>query len=240
MNPLALLALIGVLTVTPGLAGGRKPGCGTNRPACPLEEVAGEDGVEALTATEKADLVYLREEEKLARDVYRALHARWKIRAFSNIAGSEQRHMDAVAALLDRYGVADAVGKKAPGVFNDSGLQALYTKLVAKGRRSQVDALSVGAGIEDLDIADLRENRSHTAKEDLLAVYANLERGSRNHMRAFTRLLRGLGESYTPAHLSVEEYREIIDAPHERGHGGGRGDGRGRGRGRGWRGGRGR
>ena len=47
----------------------------------------------------------MREEEKLARDVYVALGDRWGLRVFENIARAEQRHMDAVVAQLDREGV---------------------------------------------------------------------------------------------------------------------------------------
>ena len=44
-------------------------------------------------------LMYMREEEKLARDVYATLYEKWGTRIFNNIRVSEQRHMDAVKAL---------------------------------------------------------------------------------------------------------------------------------------------
>ncbi len=57
----------------------------------------------------KSDLIQLREEEKLARDVYLYLYTHWNQWIFSNIAKSEQQHMDAVKGLLDKYDIEDPV-----------------------------------------------------------------------------------------------------------------------------------
>ena len=64
-------------------------------------------------------------------------------------------------------------------------MQTLYDTLVEQGKYSLLDALMVGATIEDLDIKDLQEFSSQIDNEDILLVYSNLERGSRNHMRSF-------------------------------------------------------
>ena len=143
-----------------------------------------------LSAAEKADLLYMREEEKLARDVYTAFYARYSLRVFSNIAASEQAHMDAIGRLLTRYGLADPTAGKAPGVFTNPDLQALYNDLIARGNQSLAEALRVGVLIEETDIADLQASLAHTTRADLRLVYTNLLRGSRNHLAAFTRQLR--------------------------------------------------
>lgn len=44
-----------------------------------------------LTEAESAGLVYMREEERLARDVYRELGAQYSVRALTRIAASEAR-----------------------------------------------------------------------------------------------------------------------------------------------------
>lgn len=172
---------------------------------------------EPVDSAELAGLVTMREEEKLARDVYDALFARWQAPVFSSIRGSEQRHMDAVLALLGRYQIADPVGGNGPGVFMDPGLQQLYTVLVAEGSTSLAAALRVGALIEDLDIADLQRHTTETDNTDIKRVYANLERGSRNHLRAFSAQLTSMGASYTPQYISQEEYLSIISSEVERG-----------------------
>ena len=110
---------------------------------------------EAPDAVEIASLKFMREEEKVARDLYLAFYETWKLRIFSNIAASEQRHMDAILALLDKYGIADPASDLKPGEFADSDLQDLYDNLLAKGTASQTDALSVGALVEEVDIDDL-------------------------------------------------------------------------------------
>jgi hypothetical protein len=60
-----------------------------------------------LSPEETAALLFMREEEKLARDVYNTLYEIWGQPTFTNIAASEQTHMDEVKLLLERYSLAD-------------------------------------------------------------------------------------------------------------------------------------
>ena len=94
--------------------------------------------------------------------------------------------------------------------------------MVEQGSKSPVDALIVGATIEDLDIADLEKWINKTDNEDIRFVYENLMKGSRNHMRAFTNWLKMYNKSYTPKYISKEEFEQIINSDMERGMGGGR------------------
>ena len=174
---------------------------------------------EALDQTAVDGLVWMREEEKLARDVYQALSEMWDPPIFANIADSEQTHTDAVGDLLDRYGIQDPMADDVAGVFEDPTLQALYDDLVDQGSQSLVDALIVGATIEDMDIVDLHLRRTGVAALD--DVYANLEKGSRNHLRAFIRTLERQGGEYAPSYLTIAEYEAIISSPGERGRSGG-------------------
>lgn len=173
--------------------------------------------VTTLTAEERAGLLQMREEEKLARDVYTALYTAWGATVFDNIGAAEQTHMDSVKLLLERYALPDPAGTTAPGSFTAPALQDLYDALMSAGRTSLIDALKVGAEIEDVDIHDLRVLKAATTKADLLMVYENLERGSRNHLRAFHRSLQGLAASYAPKYLTQAEYDAIINSPPERG-----------------------
>lgn len=140
---------------------------------------------EAATADEIQSLTYMREEEKLARDVYQQLAAQWNLRLFANIARSEQRHFESVGVLLERYGVKDPAAGALPGVFADPRLAALYTELMAKGGTSLKDALEVGVLIEKTDIADLETALKSTEKTDIKTVLTNLLSGSLNHLEAF-------------------------------------------------------
>ena len=94
-----------------------------------------------LTDSEQDWLTYMREEEKLARDVYLFLSATWNSRIFSNISVSEKKHMDAIKTLLDRYGISDPAAGNEEGEFTNPELQALYDKLIEKGSDSLIDAL---------------------------------------------------------------------------------------------------
>ena len=169
-----------------------------------------------LTEKEIKELLYMREEEKLARDVYLTLYRKWGIPIFRNIARSEQMHMNILGALIKKYGLQDPVIDRI-GVFRNQHLQQLYNKLVAKGEKSLIDALEVGALIEELDITDLKKARESTDNEDLKVAYANLTKGSRNHLRAFVRVLERFGYQYSPKYLPKEEFEKIVSTPIERG-----------------------
>ncbi len=162
-----------------------------------------------LSPDEAAALLFMREEEKLARDVYNALYALWGQSTFTNIASSEQMHMDEVKLLLDRYSLTDPA--LAPGSFTDPSLQALYDQLVARGSISLSEALKVGAAIEEIDILDLQERLAQTDNADLQQVFNNLMNGSYNHLNAFaSALLTQTGEVYQPQYLSAEAYAAIV------------------------------
>jgi hypothetical protein len=151
----------------------------------------------ALTSAEKSWLTYMREEEKLARDVYLVLYDRWRLAIFSNISQSEQTHMDAIKVLLDRYGLPDPATAEV-GVFTDRALQELYDDLNAQGSISEVEALKVGVTIEETDIDDLNAAIATTTRKDIKTVYGNLLQGSLNHLKAFVSNLAKYGVTYEP------------------------------------------
>lgn len=142
----------------------------------------------ALSAAERSAVVYMREEEKLSRDVYVELSKAYPSSPiFGRIARAEQQHMNAVGRLLARYGVADPVAGKAPGVFMNSDLHRLYDTLVERGLRSLDDALQVGVTIEKTDIADIEVRLRSVDHTDVDRVLSSLLRGSQSHLGAFTR-----------------------------------------------------
>ncbi len=144
----------------------------------------------ALSDTEISGLLLMREEEKLARDVYIYLYDIWGQRIFSNISGSEQTHMDQVALLLEAYELEDPIRNESEyGVFANDVLAGLYRDLTTRGEESLEEALAVGKAIEVLDIDDLEKLMSETDEQAILMVYENLLNGSRNHLNAFERQL---------------------------------------------------
>jgi len=172
---------------------------------------------EALSDTELAALAFMREEEKLAKDVYLDMYDLWGTAIFVNIADSEQTHTDVVLRLIEKYSLADPADGKQRGEFSDATLQGLYDSLTAQGSASLVDALIVGATIEDLDIFDLTRHLDLVDNQDITVVFENLRKGSRNHLRAFHTSLTGMNIVYTPVYISQEEYDEIVNSPMESG-----------------------
>ena len=164
-----------------------------------------------LSADEIAGLQFMREEEKLARDVYLTLYQKWGLAIFNNIANSEAAHMAAVKTLLDRYGIADPAAGNGVGVFENAELQALYNQLIAQGRQSLSAALKVGGAIEEIDILDLKERLATTTQADIRQVYTSLLNGSYNHLRAFANTLKmQTSEVYQPQYLDTATYQTII------------------------------
>ena len=186
---------------------GRNRATPTTNPGSACQTVA---AVTALTAEETADLQYLRQEEKLARDTYQALYAAWGLPLFRNLAVSEQRHVDAVLARLAAYGIADPLPDDAAGTFSDPEIQGLFAALVTAGSQSLVEALRVGAMVEDLDIADLDAALALTDNADLRQVFTNLVRGSESHLRSFVAQLARNGATYTPQFISPARFDAII------------------------------
>ena len=213
-----VIALIGVVAITAGASSTDESGSG------PVSVTAGEapsaDGASAVPGEAEADgLVFMREEEKLARDVYRTLGEIWDTPIFSNIAASEQRHMDAILGLINRYGLDDPMYAETVGLFENQELQAMYDDLVDMGSESVEAALEVGAIIEEVDIVDLAEFLAGTTSEDITRVYENLLRGSRNHLRAFVSQLEAAGVDRAPYLLEAEDYESILASGTERGAG---------------------
>lgn len=162
-----------------------------------------------LTQAEIDDLNFLREEEKLARDVYLFSYNKYQITIFNTISQSEQKHMNSVLNLMNKYGIPDSASTVV-GVFNNPDLQVLYTSLIQQSEISYIEALKIGATIEDLDINDINYFIGNTTKSDLLNVYNNLTCGSKNHIRSYTSQLSENNVNYVPQFISVNYYNQIL------------------------------
>ena len=196
------------LEVLAGNGGGKSPGMGKSTVA-----------TMPLNSTEQSDLLFMREEEKLARDVYDEMYDTWAAAIFNNISNAEQRHMDALKELVDKYGLAalDPIVEDERGAFENDYFREQYLALIKEGGKSITAAVWVGARIEELDIEDLELAIENTNHDDIIQVYENLRKGSRNHLRAFARQWENMtGEAYSAQVLSQDLVDEIVNAPMER------------------------
>lgn len=139
----------------------------------------------AISDTDVENLLYMRQEEKLARDVYLTLYEQWGAEVFANISESEQQHMDAIKRLIDIYGLEDPITDDTAGQYANQDFIDLYEQFVALGSASLLDALNVGVSIELQDIADLQEALDETTAKNVRRVFENLLAGSENHLAAF-------------------------------------------------------
>ncbi len=200
VNKLSVLAFVFVLSIPYSATAMGKVAAGAkNNQSAALE----------LSTDEESTLLWIREEEKIARDVYLTLYQQWSAPIFANIAESEQSHMDAVLRKIELFGLEDPA---LPGVgeFSSDLLQNLYDDLIAQGSLSYIDALVVGATIEDMDIMDLQDAIEQTSNLALQTTYASLLEGSKDHLRSFVALLQELGVEYQPQYIDQELFEAII------------------------------
>ena len=196
------LVLLGAIGFHASVAAGRPGGGAVTTPLTPLET---------------ADLRFMREEEKLARDVYLQLFDQWAAPSFANVASAEQSHMDAMLRLLLRYRVADPAAGMTIGDFNDPSLQSLHDNLMALGRASELAALKVGGFIEEVDMRDIVAAMDRSQHADIDQTYARLLCGSRNHLRAYaTQISLVSGAAYVAQMLNQSEVDAIVYTATER------------------------
>jgi hypothetical protein len=167
----------------------------------------------SLSQEEKDGLLFMLEEEKLARDTYIYMNNLWGLNQFNNIKNSEQSHMDAIVAILEQNDIEYTILPQ--GEFSYQNLQDLYNQFVIDGQVSSESALQIGATIEDLDIVDLEDYINDSTNSVLISTYENLQCGSRNHLRSFVTAIENLGFTYTPQFLTLEEYEAILNSSRE-------------------------
>jgi len=168
---------------------------------------------QTLIESDKTALLFMLEEEKLARDTYMYLDDLWSINQFSNIKNSEQTHMNVIEDLLIQNDIEYIILPL--GEFENQALQDFYNQFVIDGAVNQANALQIGATIEDLDIVDLQDYMNATTNTSLIAVFNSLQCGSRNHLRSFVLGIENGGNTYTPQFLTQEDYNSIISESNE-------------------------
>lgn len=161
-----------------------------------------------LDQKDKDALLFMLEEEKLARDTYMYLDNLWSINLFSNIKNSEQSHMNAIVDLLEQYKIDYTILPN--GKFENENLQNYYNQFIIDGSLSTTNALKIGATIEDLDIVDLEEYINDTTNTSIISVFESLQCGSKNHLKSFITGIINTGDSYTPQFLTQLEYDTIL------------------------------
>lgn len=146
-----------------------------------------------VSEVEIRGLLFMLEEEKMARDIYAYLFAKYGIMVFGNITKSENVHVSAIYRLIEGFKIADNSNNN-PGEFTNPQISKLYRELIEKANNSVIDALKVGVIIEQTDIADLEKELSVAENSHVKIVYTNLLKASGNHLEAFTHNLAVRGE----------------------------------------------
>jgi len=138
-----------------------------------------------LSEGEVSSLLFMIEEEKMARDIYDELFEQTGLIQFDKISDSEQQHYNTLLTTAAKLGIdTDSLSTQA-GVFTNSAVQSLYDQLIAQGSISTESAIDVGITIEQTDITDLQTVIDTTEITLLGQVYNNLLDASVNHLNAF-------------------------------------------------------
>ena len=198
------------------------------------KRVIDSESASTLDFNEETHLVFMREEEKLARDVYIFLGSMYPdSKTFGNIDDSEQRHTDAVLNVLNQYGIKDPSTNDNPGVFTGDQygeyFAEKYSELTAWGGENEFEALRVGAFIEEIDMHDINRctvvivdmyndigkdecGKIYTDNTDIHRLYESLLEGSESHLQTYVKQIEVvIGEgNYEAQYLSQEEVDAIL------------------------------
>lgn len=181
MNTLARIAIAAVAT---GATAFGAVGVAQAQPT-PLPTPSGTVSAEAA-----AEITWMREEERLARDLYQAFADKYGATVFVRIAAAEQHHFDTMGTLISGYGLQDPSAGLAAGTYADPALQKMWDDLSAQGSTSLADAYAVGVAVEKADVADLDEAIAIT--DDTVDAYMNhLRTATQQHLATFERLVSG-------------------------------------------------
>lgn len=180
-NALALLipfiALAVAATAQPFRGGGR----GACDPTAPC--VAASTAPLSLSPAAREALLFQIEEERMAREIYAALEAKWDLRQFRRIQRAEFRHEEALRALAVRASLTPPAA--VAGKFASPVIQQRYDELLALGLRSTAEALAAGAAVERQDLADLQTLIAGTDSNELKSIARALADASERHLAAF-------------------------------------------------------
>jgi hypothetical protein len=197
-----------------GQGRGNGRGCG-NGPAndCPGVCAVRAESTAPLTLSASAQeaLRFQIDEERMAGELYQALGEKHDVPPFKNIPRAEARHRELLENLATRAGLTPARPTTA-GRYETPAIQARHDALLARGQASLIEALKVGALVEEQDIADLRALVATTDNPELKSVVTALEQGSRHHLNAFVRNLRSRGVEYVAQVLTPAEVAELTTA----------------------------
>ncbi len=168
-----------------------------------------------LSSNEKDDLLFMIEEEKMARDVYLVFQEKWNRTIFKHIAEAEQRHIDLLIQLAEDEGLRypSAITENENGVFENKEIQSLYHNFIKRGEISYELALKQGAKLEEIDIKDLRERMANTENVAIDEIYERLEKASNHHLQAFVRQLEKEGVDYQPVVLDQATFDQVLKTP---------------------------
>lgn len=171
---------------------------------------AGEVSINDLNFNEQTHLVFTCEEEKLARDVYRVLGRSFpEIGSFAEMEANKEHNKCAVLDLMRKYRVSVPHVNDNVGVFSWGSYGRYFTEkylvLTSQGTSNPLNALYVGAFMEELNILDIDQcpkvivdinngiseasacGRNYTDNPDVLRVYDSLVEESRRHLRLLVR-----------------------------------------------------
>lgn len=180
----------------------------------------------SLSADEIEFLFALREDEKMARDLYTVFAAKYSTAPqIDRIAAAENSHIAYVEAVLDYYEISYPA-MTAAGLFEDAKRQAIYNELADKSG-TLLEVYATMAAVEEESVSAYKSVQSEITNENIALVITNMIKASSNHLKAAVCQIIVGGSTYTPLYLSAEEFGTIVNLPYQNGYKYGQKKGRG-------------
>lgn len=164
-----------------------------------------------LTENEIEFLYAVSEDERVVKDVisqFLTLHP--ASTPFTNISAAEATHVSAIEILLTYYEITFPAQGTA-GVFVDAQRQARYDKAVAQGT-TLVGAYRAAATLEEECVAAYTSVLPTITNANIKLIIGNILKASSNHLKAYVRQLKALGENYVPTVLDQVSFDTLVGA----------------------------
>lgn len=182
---------------------------------------------DSLSADEIEFQFALREDEKMARDLYTVFAAKYSTAPqIDRIAAAENSHIACVEAVLDYYEISYPAMTAAAGLFEDAKRQAIYNELADKSG-TLLEVYATMAAVEEESVSAYKSVQSEITNENIALVITNMIKASSNHLKAAVCQIIAGGGTYTPLYLSAEEFGTIVNLPYQNGYKYGQKKGRG-------------
>lgn len=136
-----------------------------------------------LSAMEQNDLRFMAEKEKLMTLIYEVMYDVYNKETFNDIYRSKKRHMNLLAARIDKYELDNPITNMGDEEFENYNLEQIYSNFLSVSHSGMPNALKFIKSMEEQHIADLEGFLAQLdGNSDITNIYNMCLTESKNHL----------------------------------------------------------